>query len=170
MLIKRILFVVMLALLAACQTNPEKPSTTDGVSSDLSVRIASSDPQPGHFAVVDANGRALYVTPEPVMNSKDFKRVDAAVDQLGEPVVILELSEAAVDRLAEVSEHYKGKKLAIMLGNKVLTAPVLKSRMSVSRLMISGLGSAQEVDALVQKMRGRSENDSEQDAEPAAAE
>ncbi len=166
MLIKRMLFVVMLTLLTACQTNPDKHSRTDGVSDDLSVHIASSEPQPGHFAVVDANGRALYVTQNPVMNSRDFKRVDAAVDQLGEPVVILELSEAAVDRLAEVSEHYKGKKLAIMLGNKVLTAPVLKSRMSVSRLMISGLGSAQEVDALVQKMRGRPDSD----AEPAAAE
>lgn len=156
MLITRIACVVVILLsLTACQTSPKKPSYTGGVSDDLSVRIASPEPQPQHFAVLDANGKSLYVAQNPVMRSSDFKRVDSAVDELGQPVVILELSEAAVDRLGEVSEHYKGKKLAIMLGNRVLTAPILKSRMNVNRLMISGLGSVQEVEVLVRQMRGR---------------
>ncbi|GAB6066306.1 protein translocase subunit SecD [Aquifex pyrophilus] len=88
----------------------------------------------------------------PVITGKDLKTAYVGVDELGQPAVNFELKSEAAEKFGEFTEKNIGKRLAIVLDNKVVSAPVIRSRIS-DRGQITGNFTAQEARDLALILR-----------------
>lgn len=106
------------------------------------------------YRVIDPQSRdTLYLDPVPICSAADFKEVKTDFDVTGMPVIQFRLSAAATDRFAQVSKAYVGRKIAVIAGGRLLSAPVVSSEISGGRLSIAGNLSMAEASDLVAKIR-----------------
>ena len=72
----------------------------------------------------------------------------AGFNQNGEPIVNIHFNSLGAKKFADVTKNNLGKPFAIVLDNKVLTAPVIRSAILDGRAEISGNFSSQETSEL----------------------
>ncbi len=82
------------------------------------------------------NGREIkewfLVKDTPIVTGSQLKDARASVDSRGKPAVNFELTDEGADIFGEATAKMIGKRLAIVLDNKVVSAPVVRSRISKS--------------------------------------
>ncbi|NPB06409.1 MAG: protein translocase subunit SecD [Aquificae bacterium] len=88
----------------------------------------------------------------PVVTGSDLKTAYVGVDELGQPAVNFELKAEAAERFGEFTEKNVGRRLAIVLEDKVVSAPVIRSRIS-DRGQITGGFTSQEAEDLALILR-----------------
>ncbi len=88
----------------------------------------------------------------PVVSGSDLKTAYMSQDEFGRPAVGFELKGDAADRFAEFTSKNIGKRLAIVLEDKVVSAPVIQSRIS-DRGQITGNFTSEEVRDLALILR-----------------
>ncbi len=88
----------------------------------------------------------------PVITGQDLKTAYVGVDEFGQPAVNFELKSEAADKFGEFTQKNIGKRLAIVLDNKVVSAPVIRARIS-DRGQITGNFSAEEAQDLALILR-----------------
>ena len=88
----------------------------------------------------------------PVITGQDLKTAYVGVDQFGQPAVNFELKSEAAEKFGEFTQKNIGKRLAIVLDNKVVSAPVIRSRIS-DRGQITGNFTAEEAQDLALILR-----------------
>lgn len=72
------------------------------------------------------------VKKEPIITGDMLKDARATIDNRGKPAVNFELTSEGADKFGEATAKMIGKRLAIVLDNKVMSAPVVRSRISAS--------------------------------------
>ncbi len=88
----------------------------------------------------------------PVITGQDLKTAYVGVDEFGQPAVNFELKSEAAEKFGEFTEKNIGKRLAIVLDNKVVSAPVIRSRIS-DRGQITGNFTVEEAQDLALILR-----------------
>jgi len=88
----------------------------------------------------------------PVITGEDLKTAYVGVDELGQPAVNFELKSESAKRFGEFTEKNIGRRLAIVLEDKVVSAPVIRSRIS-DRGQITGGFTTQEARDLALILR-----------------
>ncbi len=88
----------------------------------------------------------------PVVSGADLKTAYQSVDEYGQPAVSFELKSEAASKFGDFTQKNVGKRLAIVLDRKVVSAPVIRSRIS-SRGQITGLFTREEVRDLALILR-----------------
>ncbi|EDP76678.1 protein translocase subunit SecD [Hydrogenivirga sp. 128-5-R1-1] len=88
----------------------------------------------------------------PVISGSDLKTAYMTKDEFGAPAVGFELKSEAADKFGEFTYKNIGKRLAIVLEDKVVSAPVIRSRIS-DRGQITGNFTPQEVRDLALILR-----------------
>ena len=88
----------------------------------------------------------------PVITGKDLKTAYVGVDQFGQPAVNFELKSEAAEKFEKFTEENIGERLAIILDGKVVSAPVIRSKIS-DRGQITGNFTAQEARDLALILR-----------------
>lgn len=88
----------------------------------------------------------------PVITGQDLKTAYVGVDQFGQPAVNFELKSEAAKKFEEFTEKNIGKRLAIVLDEKVVSAPVIRSKIS-DKGQITGNFTAQEAQDLALILR-----------------
>ncbi|MEM7050498.1 MAG: protein translocase subunit SecD [Acidobacteriota bacterium] len=103
----------------------------------------------------DERGRAreyFAVEATSVVTGRDLKNARPSLGQFNEPVVNFTFNAEGADRFGEATGNNVGRGLAIILDNKVVTAPVINSRISDSGI-IEGNFTQQEVEDLSTVLR-----------------
>ncbi len=88
----------------------------------------------------------------PVVSGADLKTAYQSVDEYGQPAVSFELKSEAAGKFGDFTQKNIGKRLAIVLDRKVVSAPVIRSRISSSG-QITGLFTREEVRDLALILR-----------------
>ncbi len=97
-------------------------------------------------------GEWFLVDKVPVISGSDLKTAYQSVDEYGQPAVSFELKSESASRFGDFTQKNIGKRLAIVLDRKVVSAPVIRSRISSSG-QITGLFTREEVRDLALILR-----------------
>ena len=89
------------------------------------------------------------------MRETDIANAEASADSYERPTVQLTLRKDAAKRLADFTDAHKGGRLAVLVNDKVQYAAIISSKISDGKIMIGGLSSEQEAEALADKISGR---------------
>ncbi|MBU0687838.1 MAG: protein translocase subunit SecD [Candidatus Margulisbacteria bacterium] len=90
------------------------------------------------------------------LTGSDLKGAWPGVDQYGNPVVDLEFNAKGANIFASVTAQNVGRPIAILLDNKVISAPNVREAIPSGRAQISGDFTIQEVQDLVIKLKAGS--------------
>ena len=90
------------------------------------------------------------------LNGTDLKDAREGIDQSNRNVVNLEFSDEGAKKFADLTAKNIGKKIAVLLDNKVLTDPVVNEAISGGKAQITGSQTIEEAQNLAILMRSGS--------------
>jgi preprotein translocase subunit SecD len=90
---------------------------------------------------------------KPDVTGSDLKYAKVSFDELGRPIVNLEFNSDGAAKFARVTGANLGKQLAIVLDNKVHSAPVIQSRITGGMAQITGNFTFEEAQNLAIVLR-----------------
>ena len=82
--------------------------------------------------------RAVVLYDEVLLDGSTIKRAQVATDQFGKAEVIFELSAEGGKQFAQITEVNVGKRLAIILDDKIMTMPAIRERIPGGQVRITG--------------------------------
>ncbi len=104
----------------------------------------------------EINGKKVkeyyLVKKTPIVTGAELKDARATVDQAGNPAVNFELTSEGAEKFGEATAKLIGKRIAIVLDRKVISAPVVRSRISASG-QITGDFTTEEANDLAVVLR-----------------
>lgn len=84
-----------------------------------------------------------------VLEGKDIEKATAVLDnQTNKPVVSLELTSEGKDKFAEATGNNIGKNISIFMDEEEISSPVVESKITDGKAVISGSGSIEESQEL----------------------
>jgi protein-export membrane protein SecD len=125
-------------------------------SSMTSAQAAAAPPQAGTITVpAQADPGIVYVVEEaPLMTGEDLTDAQTSFDQrTNEPVVNFRLSTAGARKFGDVTAKNVGKPFAIVLDDKVISAPVIREPITGGQGQISGSFTVQPANDLAILLR-----------------
>jgi preprotein translocase subunit SecD len=109
---------------------------------------------PADSEILDGEGGAKYVVEKRVLVSGgDLVDAQAGFDQNGQPIVNFRFNSIGARKFAEVTAQNVGKPFAIVLDNKVLSAPVIREAIPGGAGQISGNFTVQSANDLAILLR-----------------
>src|SRR5688572_11212366 len=97
-------------------------------------------------ATKDQPGTSYYLVSEtPVITGNDLRNAKSTIDGLGQPAVGFSLNSEGVSKFSRVTTANVGRYLAIILDNRVQSAPVIESPITGADAIIQGTFTQQEV-------------------------
>jgi preprotein translocase subunit SecD len=109
---------------------------------------------PADSEILDGEGGAKYVVEKRVLVSgSDLVDAQAGFDQNGQPIVNFRFNSIGARKFAEVTAQNVGKPFAIVLDNKVLSAPVIREAIPGGAGQISGNFTVQSANDLAILLR-----------------
>lgn len=112
----------------------------------LEFRIAEDEPAPNLTEMVfDPTGDIFYLHNEVLLNQYDVKSA-AVVTQQERPVVELTLTPEGAKKFKDLTAKNIGKKCAMVLNGKLLSAPVIRDTIPGGRAIINGIFTRSEAE------------------------
>jgi len=136
---KTLLCAMIFFTLLACTSTPQQPE-----KATLEIRLTESEPGEGLTEVVfETSGETFYLHPEVVLTNEDI--ASASVTRWEDrPAVDLTLTEAGKEKFAEFTGANIGKRAAMLVNGKLVTAPIIRAPILEGRALINGDFTEQE--------------------------
>jgi preprotein translocase subunit SecD len=93
------------------------------------------------------------LTKKPEVSGRDLKFAKVSFDDMGAPIVHLEFNAEGAAKFAQVTGSHVGEQLAIVLDNKVHSAPTIQTRITGGMAQITGRFSLEEAQNLAIVLR-----------------
>jgi len=94
-----------------------------------------------------------FVESRPIMTGEYLEDAQAQTDQFGRPVVAFELSRAAGRRFEKATGEHINRQMAIVLDNRVYTAPSIRSQIGARGQIEMGTSKLEDASALALVLR-----------------
>lgn len=134
-------------LIASGWEDPPRPSP-------LELRIAEERAAEGLIeASVPGSSEKIYLRPMADLTKADVADVKATQDDRKSPQVEVVFTNQGSAKMRKLTSENTGKRLAILVGGKVVTAPTIRSTIS-DRAVITGRFTAAEVEQMVATIVG----------------
>lgn len=102
----------------------------------LELRLVETGGEGESFSALDVDGSTLQLAITPVVTSRDLARVEVAIElDLEHYAVTLHFTPQAAQRLAELTSHRLGGRLAVLVDGQVLFAPYIQGVLSDSAMI-----------------------------------
>ena len=120
----------------------------------IEMRLANDEPQEGFTPkVIFETGKKLYVSPDIEVNEHDIKDAEVLKTHRSHAVGV-HLTRGATSRLNRlVKNRLPGDKLAILVADRVVSAPYIKTEIG-RQMLIMGNFTRQEAEELAAILRG----------------
>jgi SecD/SecF fusion protein len=92
----------------------------------------------------------------PLLTGADLRTANASFDQFGRPQVDMEFTPEGAKKFEEVTRANVGRQLAVVLDDKVYTAPSIRQAIVGGRAVIEGLSGVQEASDIALVLRSGS--------------
>jgi preprotein translocase subunit SecD len=127
---KKAWIVILILFCIGCAKGPE-PLT-------IEFRLAQLEPEDGLTEMTfAATGETYYLHDEVLLDDSDLSAAKA-IDWQGETVVDLTFNEAGKQKLERVTGEHVTKRLGMVVGGKLLSAPVINAPITQGRAVIAG--------------------------------
>lgn len=130
---KIILNLILVMVLTGCSllNTPATPVI-------LTFNSASETPKPGYFKMSKSGGkRSIYVSKEVLLSNTDIKSAHVIKGPYGSQIEI-QFTNIGSERFKSVTARNIMKPLAILLDGELLSAPIVREKISGGRAVISG--------------------------------
>jgi preprotein translocase subunit SecD len=110
---------------------------------------APEAPPPGSFDALPLNQELLYIDKNILLDQRDLKATKAVQKSDSDPSEIdVTFSDEGRKRFTEISRKYIGRRLAIIIKERVYCAPVIRTEISGGKAVVSGNFSQQQAEDL----------------------
>jgi len=152
--------------------NPERVKTLLSNTALLELKLVEAGPLPTRQALLNAEGEVpagseileadprdgqsvgfYLVRSAPLITGRDLKTAGLGQDELGLPSVSFTLNTEGSRKFSAATGANVGRQMAIVLDDKVRTAPVIEARISTPQAQISGQFTVQEAQDLALVLR-----------------
>ncbi len=152
--------------------NPERVKSLLSNTALLELKLVEAGPLPTRQALLDADGQVpagaqileadprdgqsvgfYLVRSAPLITGRDLKTAGLGRDELGLPSVSFTLNTEGSRKFGAATGANVGRQMAIVLDDKVRTAPVIEERISTPQAQISGQFTVQEAQDLALVLR-----------------
>ncbi|QEG22873.1 serine hydrolase domain-containing protein [Mariniblastus fucicola] len=155
------------ALLFASTTNGQEQSPDS--TEVLQICMASADAVDG-LTKIDVEGKPpIFVDSESVVSRVDIESVEAKLDRSGRKNIYLRLTAAGGEKLATASASNLGKPMAILFNGNLVSAPVIRSKISRD-VVINGNFSEDRIQEMLQTLQPDSKRSKLKSFEPESLE
>jgi hypothetical protein len=121
----------------------------------VELRLAEEDPADDLIeATVAGTPRTIYLHATPLITNEDVVGARAALDDKDRPVIDIQLSPAAGDRMRDATRTYRGSLLAILIDDEVIQAPTINGPVG-ERARIQGNFSEEEARRIARSLAGK---------------
>ncbi|THB64948.1 MAG: hypothetical protein D6E12_13800 [Desulfovibrio sp.] len=115
---------------------------------------ASSEPGPDHLLLESEQGPLALIS-QPVLEGGAISQASARMDASGHmPVVWLLFTDQGAQDFAQATTQHVGRRLAIVVDGKVLSAPVIQEPITGGEAVISGVFDLAEAEVLAATLQG----------------
>ena len=90
-----------------------------------------------------------------LISGNDLENVNVSNDSFGRPAVEIQLTAEGSKKFADVTSRNTERRLAIVVKDSVLSAPVIREKISGGKLLIAGSFSVQEAEDIMQSIIGK---------------
>jgi preprotein translocase subunit SecD len=105
-------------------------------------------------AAVAGTTEKVYLHKSADATNEDIAEAYAGVDSLRKPTVEITFTKKGAIKIGKVTEEHLDKPLAILIDGKVVSAPIIRSKLS-QKALIAGNFTKEEVDKLVKGINGK---------------
>ncbi|MEO4045629.1 hypothetical protein AAFN46_00895 [Pseudomonas sp. CAU 1711] len=139
------LAALALTLLSGCASDAHMPG--DHRLAIHPARTASAD---GWLGMTDRHsGAYLWVAPQAFITEADVARAELALTPEQQPAIVLTLTTAGRESLAELTRRGLNQPLAVLVDGELRLAPIIREPVLDGRVALSGFDSLDEAEALV---------------------
>ncbi|AXV15379.1 protein translocase subunit SecDF [Neorhizobium sp. SOG26] len=136
------------------EQDPSRLRQLLGSTAKMSFHLLGQAGEPGVTMLSDEGGNQYPVLDRVELSGDRLTDARAAFDQqTNEPVVNFRFDSAGANRFAQITQQNVGRPFAIVLDNKVLSAPVIRTPITGGSGQISGGFSVQEANTLSALLR-----------------
>jgi preprotein translocase subunit SecD len=148
--------VLVLLIAAACRFGEKKfERFAPFKPGSLGIHVVQKDPAAGLTrATVADGGETIYLNPSPELTEKHLRKIAVGKGLDDDRIVILTFTEEGAAILARVTAANVGNRLAVLVGGRVVTAPVLQSRIPGGEANIEGGFTQEAAERLVKTLAG----------------
>ena len=107
------------------------------------VRLETLSPSAG-YPVIDM---------DPILTRADIANTRTMTDQLGHPAIVIDLKPASAEWFARVTTTNVGRMFAIVIDDRIISAPVVQTPIRGGSLTITGAFSREEAEGLAVVLR-----------------
>ncbi len=147
--------VALALILAACgpaednfqRSAPFKPGV-------LKIHLAQDTSAVGLQKVVAGSGEVIYLHPNPELTEAHLEKVTVWNGDHEDKIVALRFNDDGTARMSRLTAANVGKRLAFVIGEKIVTAPMIRSQVDEGEALIEGGFSKQEAEDLARVLSG----------------
>ena len=134
--------------------DPERIKTLLGKTAQLNFRLVSDNNEFGTDELVSENGEKLNISKRIIMSGENLIDAQPSIqNQNNEPTVSFTLDRLGAQKFGRTTTDNVGKRLAIVLDGKIVSAPNINEPITSGKGMISGNFSFQEATDLALLLR-----------------
>jgi hypothetical protein len=140
----RFLPILLAASAWACSAGNRKSAAPDWQRVPVSIELRLAERAPGpQLVAAPMYGQpdTVYLHSKPQLSNGDIARVEAAKTMAGTGLVLsVWLTKAGSDRMADVTSHNMGKKLAVLVNSVVVSVPTIQDTIRLGTKLPSQIG------------------------------
>ena len=134
--------------------DPERIKKLLGKTAQLNFRLVSENSEFGIDELISENGETLKISKRIVMSGENLMDAQPSIqNQQNEPVVSFTLDRLGAQKFGRATTDNVGKRLAIVLDGKIISAPNINEPITSGNGMISGNFTFQEATDLALLLR-----------------
>ena len=141
-------------LLSCAHKTADMPFLSGSV---IEFRAASMLPKLGYAEMTtkDANQK-IYVSEEVLLSNIDITSAEVFFsDEKSGPQLELNMTASGKTKLAQITEQNLHKPIAILVDQRLISAPIVQEKITGGMLKISGITSVAEAKRIVDEMHGK---------------
>jgi preprotein translocase subunit SecD len=120
------------------------------------VRRAEAKPAEGLTeATVAGTTEKVYLHKDVALTAKDVAGAEVTRDGAGNPAVGVTFTEEGTRKFARLTGEHKGKRLAILVEGKVISAPVVNDKIPGGKAEITGRFTREQAEKLARAISGK---------------
>ena len=100
--------------------------------------------------VVKETQQTIYLSEATIISTQDIAAAEATFTEQGMPIVGITLTAVGKQKLAEATERYLNQPIGIVVNGDLLSAPVIREKITGGFAMISGIATAMEAKAIAE--------------------
>jgi hypothetical protein len=125
-------------------------------TSDVKVafHIAHDSPKDGYIEKeIPDLGQTIYLQPKPIITNVDVETAQVVLSPEGQAAINVSFTHNAGGKVRQNTTVYRGERLAILVDDKVITAPIIRDTIG-DKAMITGAFDREEAERIAEGMVG----------------